>query len=1070
MTEQAAQPDLLPTTLPTGVVVALALISLALWAWTHRYARLRRGKLAGWATLALRSAVGTGSLWLVFNALARFLLLSTTWPLWLPALLGGVAIESILSFYTMERRSLSRAAGITLAALRLALTALVVAMLIQPVIAWDIRRTEERYVAILLDSSESMEFVDQQASVTEKMRLAQIFSPELMAVPISIDQRLEELATLQQDLGSHVAWLALLAGADSAMINRQIDRRRPELTRQLDGAREEIRAQVQVLADGRIARLKLPDALRDRLTVAKKTLESEIIAALEAARTVISATPAEQLALNYQKILTPLRQAEGLIGRVVKALPGLALQVEAAYFNSLTPEEQKAIDEAVERSRRAVIRSVLLARRGETPSLVEQIDRNYVLRLYRFADRTLEAGREALEETAGARATSPPAGVSPRPGGGGTSPPATASIGPEATDITAALEQVRQDLPLEKLAGVLILSDGRHNARQSPEAAARILGVQRVPVCSVLIGSTVPPADAAVTGVVGPKSVQLKDRVVLRAGLKLDGLRGKKAVVRLKLGDEVLDEKTVAIPADRYRPSVEFADTPKDEGVRSYQVTIEPIRGEAVQSNNTRAFDVAVTDAPTHLLLIEGRPRWEARYLRNLFANRDKSVRLQYVLLQPDRIDGVDAPPKVHASTSRDSGMVEANALPKDENEWMAFDAIILGDIPPEHLPQETLEILERFVGERGGRLIVIAGPLHMPHAYHSTPIEAMVPMTFAASSEPMIASIDPQFRIALTEAGREHVVMRQSDDPVENQERWDAVPEIHWRYPVTGTKSGAEVLAFALPENPPEEINPPVGGSVSEMEQFLRRREAFARQAPLLALHRYARGWVMMLGFDRTWRLRYRVGDIRHHKFWGQVLRWASADKLQVGTDRIRLGTNQTLYDPDEPVHIKAKLTREDHSPVISQQVAVNVYSGERRVLRKPLDYVAASAGIYEAELGVLPPGGRYRIELDVKGAGLADLEAAKVSTEVVVSPAQADELTELSADRAVLDQLAALTGGAVATPADAADLVKRLGPGTHTVTEAKHYLLWNSWPLLLTIIAVATVEWILRKRWGLL
>ena len=90
-------------------------------------------------------------------------------------------------------------------------------------------------------------------------------------------------------------------------------------------------------------------------------------------------------------------------------------------------------------------------------------------------------------------------------------------------------------------------------------------------------------------------------------------------------------------------------------------------------------------------------------------------------------------------------------------------------------------------------------------------------------------------------------------------------------------------------------------------------------------------------------------------------------------------------------------------------------------------------------------------------------------IETEVTVAPVHSAELIELSADRANLDKMAALSRGAVAEPAKARRVLERYGPGTEEVTEERKYLLWNSWPLLLIMVVVVTVEWVLRKKVGL-
>ena len=86
--------------------------------------------------------------------------------------------------------------------------------------------------------------------------------------------------------------------------------------------------------------------------------------------------------------------------------------------------------------------------------------------------------------------------------------------------------------------------------------------------------------------------------------------------------------------------------------------------------------------------------------------------------------------------------------------------------------------------------------------------------------------------------------------------------------------------------------------------------------------------GQVMFLGFDMTWRLRYRIGDTYHHRFWGQVMRWASAGKLPSGTETVRLGTERIRYAAQAPVRVRAKIAKKDYSPINkADDVTVNIY-----------------------------------------------------------------------------------------------------------------------------------------------
>jgi len=398
----------------------------------------------------------------------------------------------------------------------------------------------------------------------------------------------------------------------------------------------------------------------------------------------------------------------------------------------------------------------------------------------------------------------------------------------------------------------------------------------------------------------------------------------------------------------------------------------------------------------------------------------------------------------------------------------MKFDVIILGDIKPSSLREQDQTALRKFVEERGGTLIVIAGPRYMPHAFAGTPLAEVLPVSCTPVKDEGCYLLAPEesYRIALTSEGRESVIMRLSADAEENLATWEGLPDIHWRHPGVKAKEGAVVLAYALTPDAPPFLRPKTGYDLPAEETIARRRE-FEREHALIASHNAALGRVLFLSFDRTWRLRYRVGDTYHHRFWGQVLRWATADKLPAGTSLVRIGTDQPRYPAHSRIRARAKIVQADYSPVQSGEVFAKVFDGNRLVLRKKMEYQANSAGIYAADMGELPPG-TYRLELDAPAAKqmLFAEKVEKVSTEFSVESAVPIEQIELVADRGLLERMALLTGGVVVSPPDAAQVLEVLGPGTLAHEELRQRSLWDSWPFLVLIMLTAGVEWSLRKR----
>jgi hypothetical protein len=250
-----------------------------------------------------------------------------------------------------------------------------------------------------------------------------------------------------------------------------------------------------------------------------------------------------------------------------------------------------------------------------------------------------------------------------------------------------------------------------------------------------------------------------------------------------------------------------------------------------------------------------------------------------------------------------------------------------------------------------------------------------------------------------------------------------------------------------------------------------MKDRLAREKTDALIAVQELGAGRVMMVCFDSTWRLRYRVGDVYHHRFWGQVLRWACADKLAAGTEHVRLGTDRVLYSPTDRVAIRAQLTRADFSPVTATGVAARVYADDTLVAQQTLAYVPGSAGFFRAEVGPFDPGTVGRVELDSPSVAvlLGTNAVPAVHTEFVVSSDRSSELVDVSADPARLREMARLTSGTVVTPPERAAILERLGPPTQETVERRTFPLWNSWAYLCMILGVAAAEWLWRKRLGL-
>jgi len=632
-----------------------------------------------------------------------------------------------------------------------------------------------------------------------------------------------------------------------------------------------------------------------------------------------------------------------------------------------------------------------------------------------------------------------------------------------ATDFTTALEGVLKEIPSEQLAGVLVLSDGIHNAETSVLPVTRRFGAQGAPVCGVLLGGTRLPFDVALADVIAPESVFLGDRVRMVATVKATGALGKKIKVKLTCGEAVAEEVELEISSDDWQREVRLAHEPTTNGVVRYEVRAETLEGELFKDNNAWRSDVAVSDDRINVLLVDDSPRWEFRYLRNLFFGRDKSVHLQSWLVRPDKLTGEAGAALPPASAGRKFGDAESGGWPVSRDEWRAFDVIVLGDLDEATLTPQVQEEIRACVVERGALLVVIAGPRAMPHAFpKDSPLAGLVPFT-VQEEESYWKGPEETFRLVLTPTGQAHPVMVQSGSLLENEDVWRSLPLFDWRLPVTA-KPGAEVLAVAAPEDGErEKVLTDVRQAVAHLEEVMQYRAKHA----LIMAQRVGRGKVLGLAFDRTWRLRYRTGDVRHHRFWGQIMRWGLGERLRAGQERFRAGTDRLVYGPEDPVNVMARVLNEDFSGVEDARLEAVLRNSEGRELtRTRLVPRAGSHGFYEA---VLPPQGRAdACKLEVVRLDTVARESVETSF-LVTASRRPIEMGNVRPERPVLEALAKGTGGKVVTPDALNTLAEAFGEGRRVVQERREYALWNNPYVLILLALLLTAEWLLRKKGGL-
>jgi hypothetical protein len=250
---------------------------------------------------------------------------------------------------------------------------------------------------------------------------------------------------------------------------------------------------------------------------------------------------------------------------------------------------------------------------------------------------------------------------------------------------------------------------------------------------------------------------------------------------------------------------------------------------------------------------------------------------------------------------------------------------------------------------------------------------------------------------------------------------------------------------------------------------------------AAVIAVQPYGLGKVLWVGTDGTWRWRFRTGERFHHRFWGQVVRWAATGKLAVGNAFVRFGPEKAKYEESEGIRLQARISEGIDGVGRDLLIAAKIFKADPKtgagagepVAVVPLRARAGQPRTFEGDALSLPAG-RYvmRLEVPQLASALQLNPAAKpkvpeAAIEIVVG--ETSERVELAAARDQVEQLATATGGRVLADHEAGELAPLLRARTKQTTRVVETRLWDQPAYLLVFFGILTVEWVARKRFGL-
>lgn len=627
----------------------------------------------------------------------------------------------------------------------------------------------------------------------------------------------------------------------------------------------------------------------------------------------------------------------------------------------------------------------------------------------------------------------------------------------------SALDTVATRFQQRPVAGVLLLSDG--NATDLVRASDF-----EFPIYPLVDDDSAALKDIRIGPITVTQTNFEASPITVNANVSSQGFDESDITVRIvdRQGTEI--QKQLLRLEDQQPRDVRLRFRPPESGLSFFRLEVFPTdaqqtfeRGEPAAevtlANNTRWISVDRGGGPYRVLYVSGRPNWEFKFLRRSL-DEDDEIRLsglqRIAKKQPkfvfgdrggvsDRnqlFEGFDGKDDEDAESYDQPVLIRLgveedelrDGFPKDAEVLFAYHAIILDDIEARFFSPIQMSLVQRFVSQRGGGLMMLGGQESFAGGgYHKTQLGEVLPV-YVNRSGP---TSELPYRWDLTREGWLQDWTRLRATEAEEKKRLAELPGFRTINHVDGLKPGASLLAA---------VGPP-GGT----------------QVPALVTQRFGKGRSAALLVGDLWRWTMRRQDPQQQdlqQLWRQVVRWLVADVPKRVETRVNHGRGATGPVTVEVVVRDEEFQAHDNADV---QVKVTTPSGDefdltaeaspREAGLYAVDYWPHEDGPFRAVAQVTTAGGE---ELDPRDAGWTSEPAA-------------DEFRQLDTNRELLANLASESGGELVPVGDLDEFVASLPDRKVPITETWVYPLWHQPWVLALAIGCLCGEWGLRRWKGL-
>ncbi len=535
------------------------------------------------------------------------------------------------------------------------------------------------------------------------------------------------------------------------------------------------------------------------------------------------------------------------------------------------------------------------------------------------------------------------------------------------TQLLTALRQVPSRFGRRPPAAIVLFSDGRARDESGVEQLAAQFAKLNVPVHVVPVGDTAKGGDVAIVACVVPPRARRFAEVEVQVFLRSYGYDGRRCEVSLIAPSNVEGEadKNLAPPVpvtlhDGFQSvGLSFR---TDAKTRKLQVNVSALPDEVSTANNSFKAEVQIDRTKIRVLYVEGSSQpLQPVQTGNRYEVRGPYSDLQKALTEDEDIECVVlAAPYGRGRLQRVAdvgGAVVGRGFPETVAELSAFDAIILSDVAANTFTEQQLEWLEKWIGQRGGGLLMVGGQRSFrAGGWDDTPLAAMLPIEMRDENDWLPGT---QVSVLAEPQAMSHPLWTIVTDERQNRDiigqfpsffganRWAGVKPNLTRVLAMSNLAAAEAPAGAVAPVAPKPVKPPsffdslqknlIGNKpaarnpagepegasprLSDEEENRglvpsgssnTKLEATASNQPAIVAGQYGRGRTLAMAMPITppWAndlLTKWGGDTKYYgKFWRNAIYWLT-ESSSIGRRRLVVTADKKFYRPGETISLTA-------------------------------------------------------------------------------------------------------------------------------------------------------------------